>query len=91
MVPRKEDFCANFVMSDLQGSRINPLEKAKKNANNYSYILSIIDIEDIKHLQGESKKSGISKIMGITSLKYIRKGHIGGVLENSGYLLPDGH
>ena len=43
------------------------------------------------YLQGESKKSGISKIMGITSLKYIRKGHIGGVLENSGYLLPDGH
>ena len=42
-------------------------------------------------LQGESKKSGISKIMGITSFKYIRKGHIGGVLENSGYLLPDGH
>ena len=37
------------------------------------------------------KKSGISKIMGITSFKYIRKGHIGGVLENSGYLLPDGH
>ena len=47
MVPRKEDFCANFVMSDLQGSRINPLEKAKKNANNYFYILSIIDTEDI--------------------------------------------
>ena len=43
------------------------------------------------NIQGESKKSGISKIMGITSLKYIRKGHIGGVLENSGYLLPDGH
>ena len=42
-------------------------------------------------IQGESKKSGISKIMGITSFKYIRKGHIGGVLENSGYLLPDGH
>ena len=42
-------------------------------------------------LQGESKKSGISKIMGISSFKYIRKGHIGGVLENSGYLLPDGH
>ena len=44
-----------------------------------------------RYLQGESKKSGISKIMGITSFKYIRKGHIGGVLENSGYLLPDGH
>ena len=29
--------------------------------------------------------------MGISSFKYIRKGHIGGVLENSGYLLPDGH
>ena len=46
---------------------------------------------DLQIVQGESKKSGISKIMGITSFKYIRKGHIGGVLENSGYLLPDGH
>ena len=45
----------------------------------------------VADIQGESKKSGISKIMGISSFKYIRKGHIGGVLENSGYLLPDGH
>ena len=56
------------------------------------YLSSYHDMTiDYCNIQGESKKSGISKIMGITSLKYIRKGHIGGVLENSGYLLPDGH
>ena len=54
-------------------------------------MLRQITLDVMVKLQGESKKSGISKIMGITSLKYIRKGHIGGVLENSGYLLPDGH
>ena len=51
----------------------------------------IIIIWKQPHIQGESKKSGISKIMGISSSKYIRKGHTGGVLENSGHLLPDGH
>ena len=61
LVPRKEDFCANFVMSDLQGSRINPLEKAKKNANNYFYILSIIDIEDIKHLDKYENETKVQK------------------------------
>ena len=37
------------------------------------------------------QKRGIEKKMGITSFKFIRKGNVGGVLENSGYLLPDGH
>ena len=54
-------------------------------------VLVFYPLHTISYLQGESKKSGISKIMGISSCKYIRKGHIGGVLENSGYLLPDGH
>ena len=35
------------------------------------------------HLQGESKKSGISKNMAITALKSIRKGKSWCVLENS--------
>ena len=48
-------------MSDLQGSRINPLEKAKKNANNYFYILSIIDIEDIKHLDKYENETKVQK------------------------------
>ena len=56
----------------------------------YNVINSILELM-YRHLQGESKKSGISKIMGISSFKYNRKGHIGGVLENSGYLLPDRH
>ena len=29
--------------------------------------------------------------MALTSFKLIRKEHVGGVLENSGYLLQDGH
>ena len=40
---------------------------------------------------GWTKKRVISKKIGITSFKYIRKGYVGGVLENSGYLSPDGH
>ena len=54
-------------------------------------LLALAASLNVVNIQGESKKSGISKIMGISSFKYIRKGHIGGVLENSGYLLPDGH
>ena len=44
-----------------------------------------------KYLQGESKKSVISKNMAITTLKSIRKGKNWCVLENSAYMQQDRH
>ena len=44
-----------------------------------------------KYVQGESKKSGISKDMTITPLKSIRKGKSWCVLENSAHMLQDRH
>ena len=43
------------------------------------------------NLQGESKKSVISKNMAITTLKSIRKGKNWCVLENSAYMQQDRH
>ena len=43
------------------------------------------------YVQGGPKKGGFKGKMALTSCKLIRKGHVGGVLENSGYLPPDGH
>ena len=40
---------------------------------------------------GWTEKRGIKRKMALTSFKLIRKGHVGGVLENSGYLLQNGH
>ena len=42
-------------------------------------------------LQGESKKSVISKNMAITTLKSIRKGKNWCILENSAYMQQDRH
>ena len=42
-----------------------------------------------KYIQGESKKSVLSKNMAITTLKSIRKGKNNCVLENSAQMLLD--
>ena len=52
----------------------------------------IVKFGGFPHYTGQTKKKGgIKGKMGLTSCKLFRKGHVGGVLENSGYLLPDGH
>ena len=43
------------------------------------------------YLQGVSKKMLFLGKIAITTLKLIQNANVGGVLENSGYLLPDGH
>ena len=43
------------------------------------------------HIQGVSKKMVFCGKIAITTLKLIQNAIVGGALENSGYLLPDGH
>ena len=50
------------------------------------YIIIIIII-----VQGVPKKMSFLGKIAITTLKLIQNANVGGVLENSGYLLPDGH
>ena len=42
-------------------------------------------------IQGVSKKMSFLGKRAIATLKLIQNANVGGVLENSGYLLPDGH
>ena len=42
-------------------------------------------------LQGVSKKMSFSGKTAITTFKLIQKAKVGGVFENSGYLLQNGH
>ena len=44
-----------------------------------------------KYLQGVPKKMLFSGKTAITTFKLIQNAKVGGVLENSGYLLPNGH
>ena len=44
-----------------------------------------------KHIQRVPKKMSFSGKTAITTFKLIQNAKVGGVLENSGYLLPDGH
>ena len=44
-----------------------------------------------EHVQGVPKKMSFLGKIAITTLKLIQNIKVGGVLENSGYLLPDGH
>ena len=43
------------------------------------------------YIQGVPKKMVFSGKTVITTFKLIQNAKAGGVLENSGYLLPDGH
>jgi hypothetical protein len=43
------------------------------------------------YLQGVPKKMSFLGKIAITTFKLIQNAKAGGVLENSGYLLPDGH
>ena len=43
------------------------------------------------YVQGVPKKMSFSRKIAITTLKLIQKANVGGVLENSGYLLPNEH
>ena len=43
------------------------------------------------YLQRVPKKMSFLEKIAITTLKLIQNANVGGVLENSGYLLPDGH
>ena len=43
------------------------------------------------YIQGVPKKNVVSWKIAITTLKLIQNANVGGVLENSGYLLPHGH
>ena len=50
------------------------------------------DIQLTTHdVQGVSKKMSFLGKIAITTLKLIQNANVGGVLENSGYLLPHGH
>ena len=42
-------------------------------------------------VQGVPKKMSFLGKTAITTFKIIQNAKVGGVLENSGYLLPDGH
>ena len=42
-------------------------------------------------IQGVPKKMSFSGKTAITTFKLIQNAKVGGVLENSGYLLPNGH
>ena len=46
---------------------------------------------DCTYIQGVSKKMSFLGKIAITTLKLIQNANVGGVLENSGYLLPHGH
>ena len=48
-------------------------------------------LRTVNYLQGVSKKMSFLGKIAITTLKLIQNANVGGVLENSGYLLPDGH
>ena len=47
--------------------------------------------EEIKCIQGVPKKMSFLGKTAITTFKIIQNAKAGGVLENSGYLLPDEH
>ena len=44
-----------------------------------------------KYIQSVSKKMSFIGKRAITTFKLFQNANVGGVLENSGYLLPDGH
>ena len=48
-------------------------------------------IEMMKQIQGVPKKMSFSGKTAITTFKLIQNAKVGGVLENSGYLLQHGH
>ena len=52
---------------------------------------SIIYVLCIRYLQGVPKKMSFSGKTAITTFKLIQNAKVGGVLENSGYLLHHGH
>ena len=67
----------------MKKGKMNSFRHERADTKNHSQ-LSI-------YIQGESKKSGISKTMAITPLKSIRKGKSWCVLENSALMLQDRH
>ena len=46
---------------------------------------------DVLYIQRVPKKMSFLGKIAITTLKLIPNANVGGVLENSGYLLPNGH
>ena len=51
-----------------------------------------MDMDDVhSKVQSVSKKMSFSGKTAITIFKLIQNAKVGGVLENSGYLLPHGH
>ena len=46
---------------------------------------------DVLYIQRVPKKMSFLGKIAITTLKLIPNANVGGVLENSGYLLPHGH
>ena len=55
------------------------------------YLYLDISIYLSRYVQGVSKKMSFLGKIAITTLKLIQNANVGGVLENSGYLLPHGH
>ena len=56
----------------------------------YRYINSNVKLL-IDYIQGVQKKTSFSGKTAITTFKLIENAKVGGVLENSGYLLHHGH
>ena len=55
------------------------------------YLLKDIANNMDGHIQSVPKKMSFLGKIAITTLKLIQNANVGGVLENSGYLLPYGH
>ena len=56
-----------------------------------AFILYLVIWPLLLHIHGVSKKMVFSGKTAITTFKLIQNAKAGGVLENSEYLLPDGH
>ena len=74
------------VMLELSVEATWPLDESV--VTGLCYLSSAIQVTLVKHTECLKKMSFLGKRV-ITTLKLIQ--NVGGVLENSGYLLPDGH
>ena len=78
-------------MSGCRLGRVNQRPGSKSYRQEDTLMDTVAGMASCDQLQGVPKKMSFSGNTAITTFKLIQNAKVGGVLEYSGYLLPDGH